>query len=208
MRFILLGAPGCGKGTQAKLLSKSLCIPHISTGDLFRENIKNKTELGIKVEEIISKGNLVPDDLTIELVKDRLNNPDTKNGFILDGFPRTIYQANALDKIGIDYAILIDVELDTILNRILYRRTCKSCGEIFNVKDKSIEKCNKCGGELYQRQDDNLETVTRRFKEYEEKTSPLVDYYKKQNKLLIVKGNDLPENVNDYILKIVNIIGS
>lgn len=208
MRFILLGAPGCGKGTQAKLLSKSLCIPHISTGDLFRENIKNKTELGIKVEEIISKGNLVPDDLTIELVKDRLNNPDTKNGFILDGFPRTIYQANALDKIGIDYAILIDIELDTILNRILYRRTCKSCGEIFNVKDKSIEKCNKCGGELYQRQDDNLETVTRRFKEYEEKTSPLVDYYKKQNKLLIVKGNDLPENVNDYILKIVNIIGS
>ena len=204
MRFILLGAPGCGKGTQAKLLSKSLCIPHISTGDLFRENIKNKTELGIKVEEIISKGNLVSDDLTIELVKDRLNNPDTKNGFILDGFPRTIYQAKALDEIGIDYAILIDIELDAILNRILYRRTCKLCGEIFNVKDKSIEKCNKCGGELYQRQDDNLETVTRRSKEYEEKTSPLVDYYKKQNKLLIVKGNDLPENVNDYILKIIN----
>lgn len=203
MRLILLGAPGCGKGTQAKLLSKSLCIPHISTGDLFRNNISNKTEIGLLVEDIISKGNLVPDEITIKMLENRIKEDDCKNGFILDGFPRTIFQADALEKIGIDFAILIDVDIEIIKNRILNRRTCKVCGEIFNIKDKSIKKCSKCGGELYIRQDDNLETVSHRFNEYEEKTRPLIDYYKNNKKLLIVEGNDLPEKVNDKILKLI-----
>ena len=203
MRIILLGPPGCGKGTQAKLISSHLCIPHISTGDLFRENIKQKTNLGLKVEKLISNGEYVPDEITVSLVENRLKEKDCENGFILDGFPRTINQANYLDNIGIDYAVFIDVELDTIINRILSRKTCSLCGEIFNDKNKTI--CDKCGGELVSRSDDNTETAVYRFKEYEEKTKPLINHYKNQNKLLTINGNNLPNIVFNDIINLIKV---
>lgn len=168
MRLILLGAPGAGKGTQAEYLSKRFSIPHISTGDILRENVKNETELGKKAKEYMDKGLLVPDEIVIEIVKDRLSKEDCKNGFLLDGFPRTIAQAEALDKVleelgqKIDKVLNIEVPDEKILERMSGRRICKNCGASFHVIYRPPQKegvCDVCGGELYQREDDKEETV-------------------------------------------------
>ena len=184
MNLILLGGPGAGKGTQAKLIVEEYKIPQISTGDMLREAVKQGTELGKKAKEYMDKGELVPDEIVIGIVRDRLKQPDCEKGFILDGFPRTIAQAEALDKmldeIGkkIDAVINIYVPEEEIVKRIVNRRTCKKCGAIYHLiysPPKESNKCDKCGGELYQRDDDKEETVRERLRVYKQQTEPLIE---------------------------------
>lgn len=188
MNIILLGAPGSGKGTQAKLLSEKYNFVHISTGQIFRDNIANKTPLGILADSFISKGNLVPDDVTIELVKDTLSK--IKSGYILDGFPRTVYQAEKLKEFAhIDRVLLFDVTEEEIKNRLLSRLSCKECGEIYSKKDYTLPKCKKCGGELIIRGDDNIDAIENRIEVYKKTTYPLVEYYEKENLLSVLQSN-------------------
>ncbi|MBQ7235904.1 MAG: adenylate kinase [Clostridia bacterium] len=205
MKLILLGAPGSGKGTQAAYITDKYDLPHISTGDLFRENIKNKTPLGIKVKEIMDTGNLCPDDLTVELVKDRLNNPDCKNGYLLDGFPRDIPQAIALDEFAApDVVIEIDVDLNKIEHRITGRRSCPKCGGSFHVDFiGNVDKCPTCGDKLIIRKDDNPETVKERLEVYQNQTAPLIEYYGKQGKLVKVNGDQPIEKVFEEVVKVL-----
>lgn len=204
MNLILLGAPGSGKGTEAELIKYYYNIPTISTGDIIRENIKNKTELGIISERLINNGQLVPDELVVELVRERLKKEDTKNGFILDGFPRTINQAKILDTfINIDYVILIDASYDVVEQRILSRRVCPSCKAVYNTNTYEKNICTKCGKNIVKRADDNSETLKKRFVVYNEQTMPLIDYYKNQNKLFVVDGNKKKEIVHSEIEKIL-----
>ena len=187
MNFIFLGPPGAGKGTLAGQVAEEYAIPHISTGDIFRAAIKNQTPLGVKVKSIIDAGGLVSDEITCELVEDRLKQDDCKNGFILDGFPRTIPQAEALEKIKGDVQVVnFEVNNDLIIARLSNRRVCKSCGTNYNVKfhpPKTEGKCDKCGGELYTRDDDKLEAITHRLEVYRDQTEPLINFYRKLNKL-------------------------
>ena len=194
----MLGAPGAGKGTQAKKIAEKYTIPHISTGDIFRENIKNGTELGKKAKEYMDAGNLVPDELVCDLVVDRLKQDDCKNGYILDGFPRTIPQAEALtaalakDDDAIDYALEIFLEDQAIIDRMSGRRVCKSCGatyHVVNIPPKTEGVCDECDGELIVRDDDAPETVKKRLDVYHEQTAPLIDYYKKQGILKVIDGS-------------------
>lgn len=206
MKLLLLGAPGSGKGTQSALICEKYEIPHISTGDIFRENIKQGTELGKKVQEIISGGNLAPDSLTVEIVKDRLAKPDCQNGYVLDGFPRNLYQAKALEEFGApDLVINFEIAKEVIITRIAGRRVCKSCSETYHTEfigDSLV--CAKCGGELYIRKDDNPESVEERLKVYSSQTQPLIDYYKKQGKLVTVNsGRDSKE----VFVDIVKVLG-
>lgn len=182
--IILLGAPGAGKGTQAALIAEEYHIPHISTGDILRRNIKEGTPLGKEAKSYIDKGALVPDEVVIGLVKDRLSQSDCANGYILDGFPRTIAQAEELDKVAkIDVAVNIDVPFETIIERLGGRRVCV-CGETYHVSTLNGEtECKRCGKELFIRDDDKPETVKNRLKVYEEQTQPLIDYYRNQGKL-------------------------
>lgn len=198
MKIILLGPPGAGKGTQAKSISKEYNIPHISTGDIFRKNISGKTPLGLEAKGYMDSGKLVPDELTINLVKDRLTHEDCKNGFMLDGFPRTVKQAEALDaflkerNIDIDAALLIDAPKDLIIERMTGRRVCSKCGETYhvtNIPPKVEDVCDLCGSALIQRKDDNLETVIERLEVYDKQTQPLVEYYKGRGKLMSVDGS-------------------
>ena len=201
MRLILLGAPGSGKGTQAQKIEKNFGAVHISTGEIIRENINNKTDIGIKVEKIINQGKLVPDDIIIELVKDILNKPNIKNNFVLDGFPRTIKQAEALDKIiQIDKVIYIDTNIDVTKDRMLKRRVCPLCGKTY--PDTLV--CPNCNVTLIMRSDDNEETINSRFKVYEEQTKPLVNYYKQKNLLYKVDGSKTIEQVYKQIEFILN----
>lgn len=188
MIIIMLGAQGTGKGTVAGLISKSIGLPQVSTGDIFRQNISEKTELGIEADKYISKGNLVPDEITIEIVKNRLNDKDVENGVILDGFPRTVHQAEELDKMleekgkKVDVVVILTTPEEEIIERIVNRRVCSNpeCKTIYNVvlQPPKVEGiCDKCGSKLIQRQDDTVETVKSRLKSYFELTSPLVDYY-------------------------------
>lgn len=204
MRLMLLGPPGAGKGTQAEGISKKFSIPHISTGDIFRKNIKDNTELGKKAQEFMNKGLLVPDDLVVDLVKDRLTEEDCKEGFLLDGFPRTIPQAAALDneltKMGIklDRVINIQVEKELLVERAVGRRICKQCGTAFHVKFNSpaVEGiCDKCNGELLQRKDDTQDTVTKRIEVYLEQTEPLIMYYSEKGIILNIDGQQEIEAV-------------
>ena len=212
MNLILLGAPGAGKGTQAKLISERHGIPQIATGDILREAVTSGTELGRKAKEFMDRGELVPDEIVIGIVKERLAQPDCENGFILDGFPRTLVQAEALDNIlaemnkKIDAVINIDVSEEEIIKRITYRRTCKKCGAIYHLiynPPKEDKKCDKCGGELYQRDDDKEETVRERFRVYRERTEPLIDYYKKKGLLHNVDGT---KNIQDVFREIEDVL--
>ena len=208
MRLILLGPPGAGKGTQASSIVAEYGITHISTGDIFRHNIKNETELGKKVKSYLDKGQLVPDELTIDLVWDRLSNDDCKNGFLLDGFPRTINQAEALQKgleergLKLDKVINIDVDKNILVKRLSGRRVCKNCGETYHVDNKPTVKdgvCDKCSGEVIQRADDNEKTVLDRIEVYEKQTFPLIDFYKKLGLILTVDGTLSIEDVFSQI---------
>ena len=198
MKIIMLGAPGAGKGTHAKKITEKFGIPAISTGDIFRENIKNGTELGKKAKEYMDAGNLVPDELVCDLVVDRLKQDDCKNGYILDGFPRTIPQAEALtaalakDDDAIDYALEIFIEDQAIIDRMSGRRVCQSCGatyHVVNIPPKTEGVCDECDGELIVRDDDAPETVKKRLDVYHEQTAPLIDYYKKQGILKVIDGS-------------------
>lgn len=209
MRLILVGPPGAGKGTQATFIKDEFKIPHISTGDIFRQNLRDNTPLGLEARKYMNEGKLVPDELTIELVKNRLLEDDCKNGYLLDGFPRTINQAKALDNFleerGESLDAVIDIEVDTnsLLERITGRRMCKDCGSSYHTKFYPPKKegvCDKCGGELYQREDDREEAVLKRIGVYEEETSPLVHYYKEKGKLLVIDGNKSMEEVTKSVL--------
>ena len=189
MRLVIMGPPGAGKGTQAALIKNAYNIPHISTGDMFREAISNKTALGIEAKKNIDKGMLVPDSITISLVKERLSQDDCKKGFLLDGFPRTIAQAQALDEIlkelniKLDAVINIDVDFNVLVDRIIGRRVCPKCGASFHIKNQPPKKdgiCDECGATLVQRKDDTKETVVTRLDVYTNQTKPLLDYYNKQ----------------------------
>ena len=210
LRTILLGPPGAGKGTQAVKIVEKYGIPHISTGDIFRENIKNGTELGKKAQEYMNRGELVPDDLVIEIATDRLLKDDCKNGFLLDGFPRTVYQAEKLDEFlaahdgKIDTVLDIAVGKDELITRLTGRRVCKACGASFhvvNIPPKKEGVCDYCGGELIQRADDNLETVTNRIDVYESQTKPLIDYYEKAGNIAHIDGTTGLDNVFADIVK-------
>lgn len=195
MNIIFLGAPGAGKGTQAEKVSEKLSIPTVSTGNIIREALRTGTEMGLKAKSYIEAGKLVPDDVVIGIIKDRLAEDDCKNGFILDGFPRTIPQAEALDAMGIVIDKVIDIEVadDKIAARISGRRVCPACGASYHLEYKKPEKdgvCNLCSAELVQRRDDAPETVLERLKVYHEETEPLKDYYAKTGKLRIVEGQE------------------
>lgn len=208
MRLILLGPPGAGKGTQASSIVAEYGITHISTGDIFRHNIKNETELGKKVKSYLDKGQLVPDEFTIDLVWDRLSKDDCKNGFLLDGFPRTINQAEALQKgleergLKLDKVINIDVDKNILVKRLSGRRVCKNCGETYHIDNKPTLKdgvCDKCSGEVIQRADDNEKTVLDRIEVYEKQTFPLIDFYKNLGLILTVDGTLSIEDVFSQI---------
>lgn len=197
MRLILLGPPGAGKGTQAKRVIEEFDIPHISTGDIFRKNIKEKTELGQKVEGLLAEGKLVPDELTIEIVWDRLDQEDCKNGFLLDGFPRTIPQAEALDEglakrgLKLDRVLNIDVDKDSLVKRLSGRRVCPNCGASYHIDNNPPEVegiCDVCQTPVIQREDDKEQTVLDRIKVYDSQTKPLVDFYNKQDLVFTVDG--------------------
>jgi adenylate kinase len=197
MNIILLGAPGAGKGTQATKIADRYALPHISTGDIFRENIKNQTEIGLLAKSFIDKGQLVPDEVTCKIVEERISRADCKDGYMLDGFPRTIAQAEALEKITkIDLVINIDVDFSLLMERLCGRRVCKNCGESYHVSRlDGATTCARCGGELYQRKDDNPETVQKRLNVYNAQTAPLIDYYKTKGLLFNVVSDERPPEV-------------
>ena len=201
MNVILLGAPGAGKGTQATKIVNKTGVPHISTGDIFRYNIKNQTPIGKVAKSYIDKGELVPDSVTVEIVKDRLSNDDCSKGYLLDGFPRNIYQAQELDKFSdVEKVIDIEVDLSKLLKRITGRRVCSKCGESYHIdflNGKTV--CDLCGGELIQRADDNEETVKQRLDVYEKQTAPLVEYYEKAGKLIRIDGDKSIDEVFEEI---------
>ena len=197
MKIVLLGPPGAGKGTQAKSISNRYSIPHISTGDIFRKNISENTPLGIEAKSYMDNGQLVPDEVTINMVKDRLQQDDCKNGYLLDGFPRTVHQAEALDNFltereeSIDTALLIEVPKEFILERMTGRRVCPSCGASYHIKfnpPANDGKCDLCGSDVIQRKDDTEETVKERLDVYENQTQPLIDFYKNKKQLSVVDG--------------------
>ena len=212
MKIIMLGAPGAGKGTQAKQIAKKYGIPHISTGDIFRANIKEKTALGMEAKEYMDKGQLVPDELTVRILLDRVANDDCKDGYVLDGFPRTIPQAEVLDtevkKLGekVDFAINVDVPDENIINRMGGRRACVKCGatyHIAHIPPKQEGICDTCGSELILRDDDKPETVKNRLDVYHAQTQPLIDYYDKQGILRTVDGTQDMDKVFSDIVAIL-----
>ncbi|MTI48316.1 adenylate kinase [Sporosalibacterium faouarense] len=214
MRLVLLGPPGAGKGTQAANIVKKYQIPHISTGDIFRKNIKEGTELGVKAKEYIDQGLLVPDDIVVAIVKDRLVEDDCKEGFLLDGFPRTVAQAEALDQelkdLGYNLNNVINIEVDKneLIERAVGRRICKECGATYHIKFNPPSKagiCDVCGGELYQRKDDTEETVNKRIKVYLDQTEPLISYYTDQGIIANINGE---QDIDKVFKDIVDVLGS
>jgi len=210
MRIILIGPPGGGKGTQAQKLIEKYKIPQISTGDLLRSAVKEGTPLGLKAKEYMGKGQLLPDELVLELVEERLKEKDCKKGFILDGFPRTIAQAEALDKMlkrrgeKLNAVVEIEVPDAEVVRRLSGRRTCPNCGAMFHIefnKPKTAGKCDKCGGELYQREDDNEKTIKSRLEVYHNQTEPLIGYYKKQGLFKKVNGLGKIEEIFGQLVK-------
>ncbi len=213
MKIIMLGAPGAGKGTQAKMIADKYQIPHISTGDIFRANIKNGTELGKEAKKYMDQGLLVPDELTVKILLDRVAQPDCANGYVLDGFPRTIPQAEVLDKAltelndKIDYAINVDVPDENIVKRMSGRRACVACGATYHIEHIPPKKegvCDKCGESLILRDDDKPETVLNRLKVYHDQTQPLIDFYTKKG---VLKSVDGTVDMQDVFASIVAILG-
>ena len=207
MNIVLLGAPGAGKGTQGVMISKHFGIPTISTGDIIRSALKSGSEMGLKVKAYVDKGQLVPDEIVIGIVKDRIKQDDCRNGFILDGFPRTLAQAEALDKSGVKVDRVVDIEVDDelIYKRMSGRRICNKCGRTYNVElgmnPKTEGVCDDCEGDLIQRVDDKLETVKERLKVYYDQTHVLKSYYDNQGKRLVIDGSKSPGEIQDYIIK-------
>ena len=213
MKIVFMGPPGAGKGTQAEKIIENYQIPHISTGDMFRKAIKDQTELGMEAKRYMDQGALVPDHVTIGIVKDRLSESDCKSGFLLDGFPRTVDQAKALDEIltsldsKIDYVINIDVDLDILKERLTGRRICRSCGATYHMifnPPAVAGTCDKCGGELYQRKDDNEETVGNRLDVYVSQTKPLLDYYSLAGNLVHINGQ---QSIDLVFAEIQDVLG-
>ena len=215
MNLILLGGPGAGKGTQAKKLIKKYQIPQISTGDILRAAVKDGTEMGKKAKEFMDAGKLVPDEVVIGIIKDRLKEPDCQKGFILDGFPRTVPQAEALEKVlsgmgkKVDHVVSIDVDEEELVTRLTGRRTCKNaaCGQMYHIKFNPPKKdliCDKCGGELYQRDDDNETTVRSRLATYNQATKPLIDHYKAKGLIRPIPGVG---GIDDIFTNICGILG-
>ncbi len=210
MNLILLGAPGAGKGTQAEVISDALNIPQISTGNILREAVKSGTDYGIKAKEAMESGALVSDEIVIGILKDRISEDDCKSGFILDGFPRTVPQAEALDNMGvkIDKVVEVFVPDEVIKQRVSGRRVCEACGATYHIEFKPSKVdgvCNKCGGKTIIRKDDQPETVIERLSVYHKQTEPLKDYYKKQNKLETVVGQDKVEDTSKLTLKALGV---
>lgn len=212
MNIVFLGPPGAGKGTQAKILVERYGIPQISTGDMLREHRAKGTELGKKAQEYMDKGQLVPDEIILGMVRERLSQPDCEKGFILDGFPRTVAQAEALDQLlaemgkKLDFVLALVVPDELLVERLTGRRTCKNCGMMYHIKYKppKVEgKCDVCGGELYQRPDDNEETVRSRLKVYHESTAPLIEYYKNKGLLKEIDGSKSIEEITQQIIQIL-----
>ncbi len=212
MNLILLGPPGAGKGTQAKMMVDYYRIPQISTGDILRANLKERTPLGLKAKEFMDKGLLVPDEVVIDIIQARIKEPDCRDGYILDGFPRTVAQAQALDKVlsamnsGIDHVISIDVEKGELVKRLTGRRTCRQCGRGYHVIfDPPLNKnlCDKCQGELYQRDDDNEDTVRNRLEVYDAQTFPLIQYYKEKNLVRSIEGQGGIQQIFDRIVQVL-----
>jgi adenylate kinase len=199
VRIVLVGPPGAGKGTQAQIIATELKIPHISTGDLFRHNVGNNTELGVKVKQYLDAGELVPDEVTVAMVRDRLSEPDAKDGFLLDGFPRNLAQAETLKKMlaeeGTPLTVVLELEVDEeeVVHRLSGRRTCRNCGSVQHVDDGST--CNNCGGELFQRDDDKEDVIRRRQEVYQTETAPLVAFYKNEGILASINANGPVEEV-------------
>ncbi len=213
MKIVMLGAPGAGKGTQAKMIAEKYSIPHISTGDIFRANIKEGTPLGLEAKSYMDQGKLVPDELTVKILLDRVAKDDCKNGYVLDGFPRTIPQANVLKEAldaqndKIDYAINVDVPDENIVRRMSGRRACVTCGATYHIEHVPPKKegiCDKCGSNLILRDDDKPETVLNRLKIYHEQTQPLIDFYNKEG---ILKEVDGTIDVKDVFENITKILG-
>jgi adenylate kinase len=213
MNIILLGPPGAGKGTQAKMLIDKYRMPQISTGDILRAAVKEGTPLGKEAKSFMDKGQLVPDSVVIGIVEERIQQPDCQRGYMLDGFPRTVPQAEALDemlkkrKSKIDHVVSIEVATDELVKRLTGRRTCRECGEGFHIHSKPPKKagkCDKCGAELYQRDDDNEKTVTARLQVYENQTFPLIEYYKKQGKVKPVDGLGEMKTIFERITKVLS----
>lgn len=212
MKILLMGPPGAGKGTQAEKLTEILQVPHISTGDMFRSAIKEETQMGMLAKSYMDKGELVPDEVTVGIVKDRIAEDDCKKGFLLDGFPRTVVQADALEKIleelgiKLDSVVNIEVPLEELIGRLTGRRICKSCGATYHMLFNPPAQeglCDKCGGQLYQRDDDTEETAKNRLEVYEKQTAPLLEYYKNTGLLVNVNGNQSMEDVLAEILKVL-----
>ncbi len=212
MNIVMLGPPGAGKGTQAKFLSQEFSIPHISTGDMLREEISAGSPLGKKVEEIIKSGKLVEDKLMIDIIRERLSRKDVEKGFILDGFPRTLSQAEALDELlksmqkAIEYSVYVKVPENVVVERLSARRVCPKCGRIYNMisnPPKHDETCDVCGVKLITRDDDKPETVKKRYEVYMEQTTPVIDYYRKRNILFTVDGTLNVEKVKEMLLNMV-----
>ncbi len=206
MRLVLVGPPGAGKGTQAEFIAAHLAVPKISTGDIFRANLAGGTPLGLEAKRYMESGQLVPDEVTINMVRDRLAEPDAGDGFLLDGFPRTLPQATALDKlladlgVGLDVVLELVVDNDEVIRRLSGRWTCRGCGRIWHETfdpPKQEGRCDRCGGELYQRDDDKAETVTERLRVYARDTAPLVDFYAAQNKLVGIDATGPVEDVTE-----------
>jgi len=210
MRIVMLGPTGSGKGTYASRLTSLLGIPHISTGDMVREEIKAETEIGKRIKKYSDEGKLVPDDIIVNLLVRRLNEPDAKRGFILDGFPRTIRQAESLEEIsGVDLVINLNVPDEIIIQRLSNRLVCKRCGAVYNrltLKPKFDEICDVCGGELYQREDDKPEVIQERLNVYRRSTEPLIEYYRRKGLLRDIYCNDLMTPPDEIVEKIMNII--
>jgi len=212
LNIILLGPPGCGKGTQAKMLTEQYQIPQVSTGDILRDAVKKGTAMGLKAKEYMDSGTLVPDEVVIGIIQDRLKQSDCEKGFILDGFPRTVVQAEALDKTledmgkKIDHSISIDVDDEELLGRLTGRRTCRSCGAMYHVLFNPSKKegvCDVCSGELYQRDDDKETTIRNRLNIYKQQTAPLIDYYKKKDILRPIPGTG---KIEDIFKKVVDVL--